>query len=138
MIYTNDRDKIRGYFFTAWNKYRNKEELNDLEQQLVEIILIHPEYHDILDNPKQYHEKNFESIDNPFMRMGLHLAVREQVSLDAPKGMTSVYQTLLTREKDLVKAERMIVDCLWRIIAETQTGERLFDEGEYMRRLRKL
>ena len=43
-MYTNDRDAYRHAFYTAWQKYQKKLALEPLEKQLVEIILLHPEY----------------------------------------------------------------------------------------------
>lgn len=43
-----NRDQIRTQFVDAWQKAQAGETLTDLEQQLVDVISEHPEYHDYL------------------------------------------------------------------------------------------
>ncbi|WP_204318325.1 DUF1841 family protein [Serratia marcescens] len=37
---------------------------------------------------------------NPFLHMGLHLAVREQVATDRPQGIRTVYTKLIEKYQD--------------------------------------
>ena len=73
----------RQVFFTSWEKYQQKKPLLPLENEIVQVILAHPEYHNILENQNKFQQYSYypEFGDtNPFLHMGLHLAVREQVA----------------------------------------------------------
>ncbi len=52
MILGDERHTYRKVYFEAWKKYSTHQDLSDLEKQLVQLILIHPEYHFILKNLK--------------------------------------------------------------------------------------
>ena len=84
-MFSQDRKKQREFLTKSWQKYISNEPLEPLEKQLVSIIEMHPEYHDLIGNieseyfPEQGHV-------NPFLHINLHLALRDQLSLNQPKG----------------------------------------------------
>ena len=57
-----DRIKIRNTFFEAWRKYNAKEPLQPLEQQLIDIILQHPEYQPLLNQPQKYLNRDYSPV----------------------------------------------------------------------------
>lgn len=139
MFYGNNVRETRQPFFTSWQKYREKKPLEPLEQQLVAVILDHPEYHSVLDASdieKDYSPEREET--NPFLHMALHLAVRDQLSTDRPAGIVQVYKKLLKKYADPLQAEHhlmeVLVDYLWR----TQRSNSPPDENDYIASLRSL
>ncbi len=50
MLFTEDRNQLRGFYCQAWKKYRNNAILQPLEQQIANIVSLHPEYHMLLEN----------------------------------------------------------------------------------------
>lgn len=138
---TSDRDNSRSIFFEAWRKYQAKEELQPLEQQIVEIIIQHPEYQKILENPKQYLEKNY-SVDlgeiNPFLHLGLHLSVIEQLNTDRPAGFRKIYAALVKKLGDNHAAEHQIMQLIAHNLWEMQMAGTAISDEVYLQQLKEL
>src|SRR5450759_1052970 len=72
------RDQVRHFFFDAWRKYREREVLAALENVAVGVILLHPEYHPVLDDPERHRDREYRpesGATNPFLHMSMHLAI---------------------------------------------------------------
>ena len=112
------------------------------EQRLpVQAIALHPEYHALLESvdggaQKEWTPEGGES--NPFLHMGLHLALREQLATDRPAGIRSVHTALAQRLGDLHEAEHRMLDCLAETLWHAQRGGTPPDEAAYLERLRRL
>lgn len=135
-MYSNDREAYRQMFFTTWQKYLNKSPLAATESQLLDIILVHPQYHDLLD--AQFQTQEFVLEENPFLHMSLHLAIREQISTDRPKGVREVYQRLLQTDLEIHEVEHEMMGCLAEIIWNTQQTGTPANEAEYLQKLLSL
>ncbi len=135
-MFTNDRNSYRQAFFIAWNKYKKKLPLETVESQLVEVILLHPEYHSLLDNPNQFHQQEFAMEENPFMHMSLHIALREQIRLNRPVGIKQIYDDLFL--KNNMEAEHLMMTCLARMLFIAQQKGEMASDEEYLRELRLL
>ncbi len=141
MIYGNDRSALRKIYFDSWHKYKEKLPLEPLEKRLSEIIAQHPQYHSIFDNPEKYLNYDFainENETNPFLHLGMHTTILEQVGMNRPNGITDIYQQLMHKWGSSLEVEHqminVLVDCLWHI---QNTGEE-FDEQSYLKNLQKL
>jgi hypothetical protein len=140
MFYGDSVQDTRQIFFTSWEKYKQKKPLSPLEQQVVDVIIIHPEYQAILENPSHKDAMYFPELghSNPFLHMGLHLAIRDQVATDRPVGITTVYQQLLQHYQDVQKVEHMMIEhlaeCLWRAQRDNSSP----DEIQYLEGLQQL
>jgi len=89
-MFNPSRDEVRQFFFDAWHKHREREVLNGLDSVAVGVMLLHPEYHPVLDDPERYQDRDYrpEAGDtNPFLHMSMHLAIEEQLSIDQPPGI---------------------------------------------------
>ena len=53
------REEARRFFFEAWGKYRSQVPLEGLERTAIEIILLHPEYHALLDERGAIADRDF-------------------------------------------------------------------------------
>jgi len=94
-----DRDSSRKFFSEVWEKYKKKMPLEALEQVVLDIIFQHPEYHKILEmDETDVAAMEFlpeAGMTNPFLHMGMHIAIQEQIGSNRPEGITVLYQQLL-------------------------------------------
>ena len=58
-MFTPTRDQARSFLFDTWGKYRRGEPLVGLEQTAVSVMLLHPEYHAILEQPERHLERDY-------------------------------------------------------------------------------
>jgi len=136
-----DRDQSRQLFFNAWEKHKNQQILEPLEALVVSIIQLHPEYHKFLENPDSNRDRDFfpEMGDtNPFLHMGLHIAIREQLSINQPIGIKDEYARLLVKHQDEHTVAHMMIDCLAQAIWEAQRNHTMPDNEAYLNCLKSL
>ncbi|MBS0365620.1 MAG: DUF1841 family protein [Proteobacteria bacterium] len=134
------RQQLRSRYLEAWRKYRARAPLEPLEAQLAAVIAEHPEYVPWLESATaledEFRPEGGQS--NPFLHMGLHLAVREQVATDRPAGIAQVHRALAQRLKDAHAAEHTMIEVLAETLWEAQRAGRQPDEQVYLERLRRL
>ncbi len=138
MLFGQDREKLRQIYYTTWQKVQQATELDDLESILAAVIKSHPEYHGFLSKQDNL-SKDFIHTDhgNPFLHMGLHVALREQIKLNAPEGIVDIYLQLQKNEQDLHKIEHKMIDVLAEIIWQSNKTN-FFDESRYLNNLYEL
>lgn len=136
-MFSSDRNEYRKVFFAAWQKYKSKQPLEPLEAQLVEIILLHPEYQTILDNEENNLLKDYDA-SNPFLHLSLHLGIREQVSTNRPAGIREAYQQVCEKYKDVHIAEHKMMEYLAKTLWDAQQNGKMPDEASYLEGLKKL
>jgi len=96
-MYNLSRYQSRQFFFNTWHKYNHQEVLSDMEEIALDIVLLHPEYHCILDDTDRYHDKDYPpemGTTNPFLHMSMHIAITEQLSIDQPPGIRDRFDRL--------------------------------------------
>ena len=132
----NDRQEMRQSFFNAWKKRDKKNALSTLEKQLIEVIALHPEYHSLLENPQN--DQDYSTDNNPFLHLGLHVSLQEQLSTDRPAGIQKMYQQLSHQLNDPHRAAHLMMDVMAHILWDAQENGQLPDETLYLERLRGL
>jgi hypothetical protein len=137
-MYTNNRDAYRQTFFAVWQKYRKKLPLEPLEKQLIEVMLLHPEYHPYLDKPKAFEAQEFSIEENPFFHMSLHLAVRDQLRMGKPDGVKDIYRQLVEKYGNDIEAEHKMMACIANMIWTSQKTGEVASEEDYLATLRLL
>jgi len=140
MLFTQDRTRMREMFFSAWNKHLQEKPLEPMEKQIVSLLLDHPEYHNLGENPDAI-DKDFTPEHgelNPFLHLSLHLALREQVGTDRPKGIADVTRSLLLKHNDGHTVEHLMIECLGEFLWDAQRAKREPDEMAYLERLKLL
>jgi hypothetical protein len=139
MFAGQSRDQLRETYRAAWRKFKSQQVLSPLEVQLVTVVTEHPEYHAIIESAARdlasYSPRKGQI--NPWLHMGLHLAIREQVSTNRPEGITAIH-TRLASKATPHEAEHMMLEILAETIWEAQRGNRLPDENIYIERLKSL
>jgi hypothetical protein len=140
MLFGNDRRQLRQMYFDAWGKYRRGEPITPLEAQIVEVVALHPEYHALFDQPDRYLDRDYLpefGETNPFLHLGLHLGIREQVSINRPAGIAAVHGDLKSR-MDPHDAEHAMIEALAESLWEAQRAGLPPDEAAYLGRLQRL
>ncbi len=139
MIFPNDRDSLRRTYLDAWNKHQDGRLLSPLESQIVAVIELHPEYHGALTTDGVTEDYTVEGGEtNPFLHMGLHLGLREQIATDRPPGIATLHRRIVAAVGDAHAAEHQMIDCLAETLWEAQRDSRAPDEQKYLERLRRL
>jgi len=139
MIFGQDRNELRQMYIDAWTKSTAGEMLSPLEAQIVSVVNEHPEYHSMLSADSIDRSFSPESGQtNPFLHMGLHLAIREQIATNRPDGIKSIFDKLRKRLNDNHAAEHLALECLAETLWEAQSKNTLPDEDAYLQRLRRL
>ena len=136
-----DREQSRQMFFNAWKKHSSKQVLEPMESLIVDVILLHPEYHALLEKPEASQDKDYfpeMGETNPFLHMGLHIAIKEQISIDQPFGINEHYQRLLAKHQDPHMVEHQIMECLAQMIWEAQRSHSMPDNNAYLECIKKL
>ena len=135
-----DRDGMRRVYGEAWRKAREGLPLEPLEATLAGIIEAHPEYHRVLEDPaaldRDYPPEAGES--NPFLHLGLHLALAEQLAADRPPGIRDLYSELAAGAADRHHLEHRLLECLGEALWEAQRRGGAPDEGAYLECVRRL
>lgn len=138
-MFNPSRQQVRQFFCEAWRKHRERTLLEGAEVTAADLILQHPEYHSLLENPTAALEQEFTPESgqmNPFLHLSLHLAVAEQVSIDQPPGIRSAYQALRTR-LEVHAAEHAILECLGEALWRAQRQGGAIDAVAYLDCLRR-
>ena len=135
------REQMRQYYCDTWQKHlKQQEALTSLEQQITAVIKEHPEYHSLLENKDaSIHANYLPEIGetNPFLHMGMHLGLREQISTDRPTGIAELYQRLVTL-KGMHEAEHEMMECLGEAIWQAQQNNSAPDEVKYLNCLKAI
>jgi hypothetical protein len=134
-MFAPSRDEVRRFFSDTWGKYRRGEPLHGLESTALEVILLHPEYQRMLEDPELSLHLEFtpeEGQLNPFLHLSLHLAIEEQLSIDQPRGIRQRFEALLARTGSEHDARHAVLECLGETVWESQRTGKAPDETAYL------
>ena len=129
------RDQLRLAYAQAWAKHLARAPLAPLEAQIADVIEAHPEYQRIVadaDTAVGFEQNSAEGRENPFLHMGLHLAVREQLAVDRPQGIRDLKGQLQARYGDAHSAEHALMEALGEELWMAQRDGRAPDERQYL------
>lgn len=139
-MFNPSRDQVRQFFFAAWRKHREREVLAGMDHLAVDIILLHPEYHPVLENAERYQERVYrpEAGDtNPFLHMSMHLAIEEQLSIDQPPGLKAEFARLAAKIGDRHAACHEVMECLAETVWRAQRDATAPDAQAYLECLKR-
>ena len=139
-FHDQDRDGLRRVYVEAWRKHRAALPLEPLEHQVVAVVEQHPEYHALLEDESAL-GRDFTpdaGQSNPFLHLGLHLAIREQAATDRPAGIAAIRTELARRLADPHEAEHRMLERLAEAMWHSQRSGRPPDEAAYLESLRGL
>jgi len=134
-MFNPTREQVRDFFFETWRKYRAGEPLAGLEAPALEVVLLHPEYHALLDQPERSRERDYFpelGETNPFLHLSLHLAVEEQLSIDQPPGVAARFAALCARFGERHAALHEAIECLAEMVWRSQRDAAPPDGAAYL------
>lgn len=114
--------------------------LTGMEQVVAQVIDLHPEYHHIFSNADNV-DQDFPveaGQANPFLHMGLHISLHEQLATDRPAGIRDLYQQLRLKFGDHHRCEHEMMDCLAESLWQAQRAGQAPSEQDYLLALRRL
>jgi len=141
MFFGQDRSQLRKFYFQSWEKFRNNRPMEPMESIIATLINQHPEYHDFFDNLEQNQDRDFTpemGQTNPFLHLGMHISIQEQLGTQRPPEIASLYQSLCQKTGDAHEAEHQMMDCLGEMLWSAQRNQQAPDESTYLECIKKL
>ena len=139
MLFGSDRTELRKMYADAWQKARESLPMSPLEMQIARIVDEHPEYHGVVEGDDlglEFIPEGGQS--SPYLHMGLHLAIRDQVATDRPPGIAGLFAGIAAKTGDKHATEHKLLECLAETLWESQRDGKAPDEQRYLERVRKL
>ena len=133
------RAELRRTYLAAWRKLSARLPLEPLEAQIAAVIEAHPEYVPLLEQGEAALAAEFtpqSGRENPFLHMGMHLAIRDQVGTNRPHGIASIHARLVRELGSDHAAEHAMMEALGETLWEAQRAGVAPDEKRYLARLR--
>jgi len=134
-LFNPSRDEVRDLFFNTWAKFKQTQPLTDLEKIAVSVIQMHPEYQPILEAPEKYKQQEYfpeQGKTNPFLHMSLHLSILEQISINQPTGIATIYAELKIKYQEEHSAQHDVLECLGETIWLAQQNKTGLDAAHYL------
>ncbi len=133
MFDSYNRDELRRTYADAWARQLAGSPLTPLEALIVDVIALHPEYHGLVgDSVAALEFQARADTANPFLHMGLHLAVREQLAIDRPPGVRELLRRLQSQCGNGHDGEHVLMEALGEILWQAQRTGLPPDEAQYL------
>lgn len=129
------RDQLRQAYADAWRKRRDGSLLTPLEAMIADVVGLHPDFQPLIEAAPDGATRaplSAAAVENPFLHLGLHMAVREQLSIDRPAGVRDLHAGLRIRCGDAHEAEHELMRALGEALRNAQEAARPPDEREYL------
>lgn len=126
---------VRRFFCSIYAKSKAGQALEAIESIASLWIDEHPEYHLALsdvDAALQNMGQTEAGTSNPFLHLSMHLSITEQCSIDQPRGIRQAVELLTHRLDSLHDAHHAAMDCLGRMLWESQRAGRPPDGDAYV------
>jgi hypothetical protein len=140
-FHDQDRASLRRSYLLAWRKRLDGVPMEPLEHQLATVVEQHPEYQPVIEGTADVLEREYApegGQSNPFLHMGMHLAIREQVATNRPSGIAAVHAELSQKLGAAHEAEHRMIECLGEALWTSQRTGVPPDEAAYLDALRRL
>jgi hypothetical protein len=135
IIASHTREQLRQSYCDAWRKHLAGAPLTPLEALIADVVGLHPEYQPVVEDPARalgIETNAAHTAENPFLHMGLHLAVGEQLSIDRPPGVRDLQRRLQARLGSRHDAEHALTEALAETLWEAQRTGHPPDEARYL------
>jgi Domain of unknown function (DUF1841) len=133
------RDQLRRTYADAWSKFRAGTPLTPLEALIAGVIALHPEYQPFVaaaGAAQSFEADAAGGRENPFLHMGLHVALREQLAIDRPPGVCEIHRRALAVCGDAHAADHVLMEALGETLWDARRGDAPPDERRYLARAR--
>ena len=133
-MFTPSQADVRRFFCSVHAKSLTSQPLEAIETIASQWIDEHPEYHADFMNMETALEKTYNVEGgqiNPFLHLAMHLSISEQCSIDQPRGVRQAVELLTARRRSLHDAHHEAMECLGRMVWESQRSGRPPDGAAY-------
>ena len=134
-MFTPSQADVRKFFCDVYTRQRGGLPLDALQTLAGQWIDEHPEYHADLADVNQALARMAEPEDgrsNPFLHLSMHLSISEQCSIDQPRGIRQALELLTVRSGGLHQAHHEAMECLGRMLWESQRAGQPPDGAAYL------
>lgn len=135
MLMQPSQADVRRFFCGVHAKARTGAPLEGIESLAAGWIAEHPEFHAELadlDAALRAMGETVEGRTNPFLHLSMHLSISEQCSIDQPRGIRQAVELLTHRRNSLHDAHHDAMECLGRMVWESQRAGRPPDGDAYV------
>jgi len=145
-MFSPNQADVRRFFCRAYAKYTQQAPMEAIETLAAQWMHAHPEYvHVFADEDAAIaavatsEAKPTDGLaENPFLHVSMHLTISEQCAIDQPRGIRQAVELLTAKLGDLHEAHHQVMDCLGRMVWESQRSGRPPDGEAYMDHVRRL
>jgi len=137
-MFGQNRDQLRRFYLNTWNKHRAGAPLQDLERLVAGVLEQHPEYHSLLREADVTARDFDEGQANPFLHMGMHIALAEQLGSNRPADIRRLHRQITHKTGDPHQAEHRMMECLEQVLRQAQHSAEPPDERAYLKCLEAL
>lgn len=133
MIFNPTREQARRFFIEAWRKRRESVPSSELETLAADWIGRHPEYLERFEEAgiaADYAVEDGQA--NPFLHVGMHLSIEEQVSVDQPAGIRAAVEALARKLGSVHDAHHAAMECLGQMLWTAQRNGQPPDGEAYV------
>lgn len=135
MLMQPSQSDVRRFFCAVYAKAQQGQTMEAIEAIAAGWIAQHPEYHADLSDVNMALERMFEASEgrtNPFLHLSMHLSISEQCSIDQPRGVRQAVELLTDRCNSLHEAHHGAMECLGKMVWESQRSGRPPDGDTYI------
>lgn len=136
-----NRESSRRFFYQVWQKHQIDSPMDPMEKMVLEVLLEHPEYHYLLEGDENVLMQEFSyenGMVNPFLHMGMHITIQEQIQVDRPAGIADLYVKLAKGFETAHDLEHRMMECLGETLWTAQRDNTLPDEAVYLECVRRI
>jgi hypothetical protein len=134
-MFSPSQEDVRRFFCSVYEKALCNAPMEAIETLASQWIAEHPQYHADFSNVdaalRQVYT-NAQGQSNPFLHLSMHLSISEQCSIDQPRGIRQAVELLTHRRNSLHKAHHETMECLGKMLEESQNTKRPPDGDAYI------
>ena len=134
-MFAPTQQDVRRFFCSAWAKSQAGQLMETIETLAAGWIAEHPEWHADFSDAEAAVARDYGDGavgGNPFLHLSMHLSISEQCSIDQPRGIRQAVELLTHRRNSLHTAHHETMECLGRMVWESQRAGRAPDGATYI------
>ena len=134
-MFTPSQADVRRFFCSVQAKVLSRQPLEAIEIIASQWLEEHPEHREDFADADAALEKTYDvegGKTNPFLHVSMHLSISEQCSIDQPRGIRQAVELLTARRRSLHDAHHEAMECLGRMVWESQRSGRPPDGAAYV------
>ena len=139
-MFSPSQTDVRKFFVEARRKRDERLPLTPLETIAADWVEAHPEYAADLADAGAARAATYPADagrENPFLHLSMHLSISEQVSIDQPAGIRQALDLLAARLGSRHAAQHEAMECLGRMLWDSQQSGRPPDGDAYVECVRR-